>query len=71
MIGYAVGIATTFAVMVAWNHAQPALLFLVPSCTFSVIIRGFLYKQLDELSNYDEENIRKLTEKEEVDKKVT
>jgi len=70
MIGYAIGIAITFTVMVAFNHPQPALLFLVPCCTFSVLIQAFLRNQVKEISEYDEENIRKLT-KEEEEKKVT
>lgn len=42
MIGYIVGICVTFAVMVIFKHAQPALLFLVPSCTLSVLALSFI-----------------------------
>ena len=59
LVGYALGIVLTFQAMIIFNHAQPALLFLVPCCTFSVLICGFLKKELSELAFYDEENIRK------------
>ena len=37
-IGYILGMGATFAAMYIFDHAQPALLFLVPSCTISVAI---------------------------------
>jgi hypothetical protein len=32
-----------------FNHAQPALLFLVPTCTLSVLALGFIKGDLKEL----------------------
>jgi len=65
MVGYALGIVLTFQAMIIFNHAQPALLFLVPCCTLSVALLGFLKKEIQELINYDEENIRKQMKEEE------
>lgn len=42
MIGYVVGICATFAAMYIFDHAQPALLFLVPTCTLSVLALSFI-----------------------------
>lgn len=41
-IGYIVGICATFAAMYIFDHAQPALLFLVPTCTLSVLVLSFI-----------------------------
>jgi len=60
MVGYAIGIVITFTVMIVFDHAQPALLFLVPCCTLSVVIVAFIHKQLKDVTEYDEENIRNL-----------
>jgi minor histocompatibility antigen H13 len=60
MIGYAVGIIMTFNAMIIFNHAQPALLFLVPCCCISILIPAFKNGALKELFSYDEENVRKM-----------
>jgi len=41
-IGYIAGICATFAAMYIFDHAQPALLFLVPTCTLSVAALSFI-----------------------------
>lgn len=41
-IGYALGIVSTFVTMIVFEHAQPALLFLVPGCTFSVLLMALV-----------------------------
>ncbi len=41
-LGYVLGIILTFSAMIIFNHAQPALLFLVPTCTLSVLGLAFL-----------------------------
>jgi len=38
MVGYALGIIATVLGMNLMNSAQPALLYLVPSTTFAVVI---------------------------------
>ena len=37
-IGYILGICETFAALYIFDHAQPALLFLVPMCTLSIAL---------------------------------
>ncbi|KAM3140946.1 hypothetical protein pb186bvf_006957 [Paramecium bursaria] len=54
-IGYIIGILATLSSMIIFNHPQPALLFLVPGCTLSVLIKAFLNKQLPEFWAYDQE----------------
>jgi len=52
--GYVLGIVTTFTAMIVFNHAQPALLFLVPGCCGSILILGLLNKEVTNLFNYEE-----------------
>jgi minor histocompatibility antigen H13 len=52
--GYTLGIITTFATMVVFEHAQPALLFLVPGCCFSILLRAFKHGEIEKLKNYEE-----------------
>lgn len=39
--------------MYIFDHAQPALLFLVPTCTLSVLVLGAIKGDLKELEHYD------------------
>jgi hypothetical protein len=41
--------------MVLFEHAQPALLFLVPMCTLPVLVRAFLRGEFWKFVNYDTE----------------
>jgi minor histocompatibility antigen H13 len=41
-LGYVLGIVATFSALLIFNQAQPALLFLVPSCTLPVLLKGYL-----------------------------
>ena len=52
-IGYVVGICATFAAMYIFDHAQPALLFLVPSCTISVLLLSVVRGELEDYKNYE------------------
>jgi minor histocompatibility antigen H13 len=45
-IGYFFGIVITFAVMWIFNHPQPALLFLVPTCTLPILGLSFIKNEL-------------------------
>ncbi len=58
MGGYAMGIALTFWVMIVFNHPQPALLFLVPCCCLSVILCGLKNRELKQVFDYNEDQIR-------------
>jgi minor histocompatibility antigen H13 len=46
-MGYVLGIVATFSALLIFNHAQPALLFLVPSCTLTVLMKGYLNNELE------------------------
>lgn len=52
-IGYIAGIVATFAAMYIFDHPQPALLFLVPTCTLSVLVLSLVKGNLQELKAYD------------------
>lgn len=43
-VGYVLGIVLTFSALLIFNHAQPALLYLVPTCTLSVLALAFSRK---------------------------
>jgi minor histocompatibility antigen H13 len=64
LMAYVLGLATTLYVMIVFNAAQPALLYLVPACLGSSLLCGFLRGELKELFAYSEEE-----EEEEVGKK--
>lgn len=52
-IGYVAGMLSTYLAMFVFEHPQPALLFLVPTCTISVLILGAVKGQLQEIKNYN------------------
>eukprot|EP01017_Pseudomicrothorax_dubius_P004617 TRINITY_DN10969_c0_g1_i1.p1 TRINITY_DN10969_c0_g1~~TRINITY_DN10969_c0_g1_i1.p1 ORF type:complete len:275 (-),score=73.59 TRINITY_DN10969_c0_g1_i1:626-1450(-) len=58
MIGYAIGIIATFQIMLIFEHAQPALLYLVPSCTLSILIPALQQKEVKTLFTYEENAAR-------------
>ena len=58
-LGYVAGIFVTFAVMIIFKHAQPALLFLVPGITIPVLLGAFIYGKLNEVLNYSGEQEKK------------
>lgn len=68
LVGYALGIVATFNAMVIFNHAQPALLFLVPGCTGAVLLCALKNKQLKEVFEYSEEEAKVEAEAEEAKK---
>jgi minor histocompatibility antigen H13 len=72
LFAYVLGLATTLFVMIQFNAAQPALLYLVPACLGSsllcALVRGEL-KQLFEYSEEDEEEEEETKETTEESKK--
>ena len=42
IVGYILGLVVTVVVMIAFNHAQPALLYLVPGCLLSTLACAFV-----------------------------
>eukprot|EP00472_Partenskyella_glossopodia_P003023 CAMPEP_0197526900 /NCGR_PEP_ID=MMETSP1318-20131121/19671_1 /TAXON_ID=552666 /ORGANISM="Partenskyella glossopodia, Strain RCC365" /LENGTH=375 /DNA_ID=CAMNT_0043081287 /DNA_START=1 /DNA_END=1128 /DNA_ORIENTATION=+ len=54
MVGYALGLATTIAIMTIFNAAQPALLYLVPSCIGAAVLCALRLGEFSELWKYEE-----------------
>ena len=55
LIFYILGMSTTMAVMIFFNAAQPALLYLVPACLISSLGCATIRGELKELLDYSEE----------------
>ena len=58
--GYILGILCTYAAMVIFDHPQPALLFLVPCCTFSILIKSLISKEFKTIFSYEETPLTQL-----------
>ena len=58
LVGYALGIVLTFNAMIIFNHPQPALLFLVPSCCLCVLLCAIKNGEFKQLFEYNEDQIR-------------
>jgi len=54
-VGYIVGMITTIGVMHFFQAAQPALLYLVPSCIGSSLLAAFILSEVRQLLFYTEE----------------
>lgn len=57
MIGYFIAILTTVAVMLYFDHGQPALLYLVPGCLVSVLINAARKGDLKTIWDFDEASV--------------
>ena len=55
IVGYTLGIAITFISMTWMNHAQPALLYLVPTCTLGLLYGVLTEKRMKQALNYESE----------------
>lgn len=70
LVGYILGLGVTLYVMIVFEAAQPALLYLVPACLGSSLACAFIRGELKELFAYsEEEEESKKDEKEEQAKK--
>lgn len=56
MIGYILGMITTMTVMIKFEAAQPALLYLVPGCLGSTFITALVRGEVKDLLAYSEEH---------------
>ncbi len=56
MLAYALSLVTTVAVMLIWNHAQPALLYIVPYILASSFLTAIAKGQLSELLAFQVED---------------
>jgi minor histocompatibility antigen H13 len=55
VIGYLIAIITTIVIMFIFNHGQPALLYLVPGCLFSVAITAAVKGEFSQVLEFVEE----------------
>jgi minor histocompatibility antigen H13 len=55
MVGYVLGLFATLGVMMIWNHAQPALLYLVPGVLGSLWLTALVRGETDLMWNYTED----------------
>eukprot|EP00566_Odontella_aurita_P013894 CAMPEP_0113573696 /NCGR_PEP_ID=MMETSP0015_2-20120614/26757_1 /TAXON_ID=2838 /ORGANISM="Odontella" /LENGTH=438 /DNA_ID=CAMNT_0000476795 /DNA_START=99 /DNA_END=1415 /DNA_ORIENTATION=- /assembly_acc=CAM_ASM_000160 len=65
LLAYVAGLGTTLYVMIAFEAAQPALLYLVPACLGSSLICALVRGELKELFEYSEEEEEDEEEEEE------
>jgi minor histocompatibility antigen H13 len=54
LVGYVLGLLATLGVMMIWDHAQPALLYLVPGVLGSIWLTAVFRGELSLLWNYTE-----------------
>lgn len=66
LIGYILGMATTMFVMIKFQAAQPALLYLVPACLGSSFLTALVRGEVKALLDYSEE----IEEEEKVEEKA-
>lgn len=57
LIGYIIGLITTLGVMQVWQHAQPALLYLVPGVLGSLFLTGLFRGELKLMWEFTEEDL--------------
>ena len=70
LVGYILGLATTLYVMIVFEAAQPALLYLVPACLGSSLLCAAVRGEMKELFDYsEEEEEEEENKKDEADKK--
>ncbi len=70
LVGYVLGLATTLYVMIVFQAAQPALLYLVPACLGSSLLCATVRGEMKELFEYSEEEEEEEEEsKDKADKK--
>jgi minor histocompatibility antigen H13 len=55
LVGYVIGMIATLLVMSIWQHAQPALLYLVPGVLSSIWSTALVRGEVKEMWNYTEE----------------
>lgn len=64
VVGYLIAILTTVVVMIIFEHGQPALLYLVPGCLFSVLITALIKGETAYVWSFSEETfLAKVDEK--------
>ena len=61
MAGYLVGIVLTVAVMLVFDHGQPALLYLVPCCLLSVVVTALAHGEVSQVTEFEEATLYQTT----------
>lgn len=69
LVGYLLGLLATLGVMMVWNHAQPALLYLVPGVLGSLWLTALIRGEINLMWEYTEEVEEEETAKSTADKK--
>ena len=64
LLGYTLSMGTCLVVMFVFEHAQPALLYLVPGVLIPILVQSLFNQDHSLLWKYDEEAISKEKEKE-------
>eukprot|EP00615_Pteridomonas_danica_P011161 CAMPEP_0114328810 /NCGR_PEP_ID=MMETSP0101-20121206/649_1 /TAXON_ID=38822 ORGANISM="Pteridomonas danica, Strain PT" /NCGR_SAMPLE_ID=MMETSP0101 /ASSEMBLY_ACC=CAM_ASM_000211 /LENGTH=175 /DNA_ID=CAMNT_0001458245 /DNA_START=603 /DNA_END=1130 /DNA_ORIENTATION=+ len=54
LLAYFLGLSFTISMMVFFDAAQPALLYLVPACLGTALITAYVRKEIEVLFKYDE-----------------
>mmetsp|Transcript_25217 Transcript_25217/g.37194 ORF Transcript_25217/g.37194 Transcript_25217/m.37194 type:complete len:1132 (-) Transcript_25217:403-3798(-) len=68
LVGYVLGLATTLYVMIVFQAAQPALLYLVPACLGSSLLCAVVRRELKALFDYSEEEEEEEEEEEVIER---
>jgi len=68
-VGYLLAMICTIVVMLVFDHGQPALLYLVPGCCFSVLGTAVMKGEYKKMIEHDEEAFITQDEEEEEDDK--
>lgn len=68
MLFYVLGLVATVVVMVVWDAAQPALLYLVPACLGASLLSALVHGRFKDLARYEEESDEQRSEREEKEK---
>lgn len=56
VVAYVAGLVATYTALTVFDAAQPALLYLVPSCLLTALVMAAAKKELSELISYTEEH---------------
>ena len=68
-VGYLLAMICTIIVMLVFDHGQPALLYLVPGCMFSVLGTSKYLGEFQEMWDFDEEEYIADADEDEQDEK--
>merc|ERR1712139_629806 len=70
LVSFFLGLVVTMIVMNVFKHAQPALLYLVPSCLLMPLIVAAVKGDLSELTAFEDEEAKEQAQAEEAEKEA-